>query len=257
MSNNDVVRLERDLDGRVARLTLARPPGNILDADMVAALRSHVASLAEVREVTAVILEGEGTNFSFGASVEEHLPDRVAGMLDGFHGLFRDLISSGLTLISVVRGNCLGGGLELAAYAHRVFAAPDARLGQPEINLGVFAPVASLVLPRRVGQSAADDLLLTGRRVDALEALRIGLVDEVDEDPSRAATRWVEENLLAKSSASLRFAARAARSVADAAFLDGLTRLERLYLGDLMTLHDPTEGLQAFLEKRRPEWRHE
>ncbi len=257
MSENDVVHLRRDHEGRVARLTLARPPGNILDAEMVAALRSHVATLAEAGGVTALILEGEGKNFSFGASVEEHLPEHVAGMLDGFHGLFRDLISSGLTLVSVVRGNCLGGGLELAAYAHRVFAAPDVRLGQPEINLGVFAPVASLVLPRRVGQAVADDLLLTGRLVEASEALRVGLVDVVDEDPSRAADRWVEENLLAKSSASLKFAVRAARSAADVAFLDGLSRLERLYLDDLMTLHDPTEGLRAFLEKRRPEWRHE
>ncbi len=257
MSENDAVRLERDHDGRVARLILARSPGNILDAEMVACLRRHVATLADDAPLAAVILESEGKHFSFGASVEEHLPDQVAGMLAGFHDLFRGWIASGLTLVSVVRGNCLGGGLELAAFAHRVFAAPDARLGQPEINLGVFAPVASLILPRRIGQAAADDLLLTGRLVDADEALRIGLVDVVEEDPSQAATRWVEENILGKSSASLRFAARAARSSADVVFLEGLDRLERLYLDELMALRDPTEGLRAFLEKRRPEWRHE
>jgi len=177
-------------------------------------------------------------------------------MLRAFHGIFRRLIKLGVPTASAVRGRCLGGGMELACFCNRVFAAPGALLGQPEIQLGVLAPIASLILPARVGQARADELLLGGRTVPAEEARELGLVDELGPDPRAAAEAWAGRELAPKSASSLRFAVRAARWQLNQTLLAGITALEALYLGELMSTHDANEGLASFLEKRRPEWKH-
>ena len=240
-------------DSDVLHIVLDAAPGNVLDAEMVRALRACVTQ-ARSRPTRAVVFEGAGKHFSFGASVQEHLPDQVKAMLRGFHGLFRDLIDLQRPLIAAVRGQCLGGGLELAAFCHRVFAHPESVLGQPEIRLAVLAPVASIVLPRRVGQAAADDLLLSGRTINGAQAQAYGLVDELADDPTEAAKRYAVEAFGRTSIPALGLAVGAARSEFHAAFLDAIDRLEVLYLDDLMALNDPEEGLRAFLEKRRPVW---
>lgn len=242
--------------GALLRLTLQHGKGNVLDMAAISALRQALRAAREQPAVRAVLLCAAGKHFSFGASVEEHLPGKVGAMLPAFHALFRDLFASGKPLLCAVRGQCLGGGLELAAACQRVFAAPDARLGQPEVKLGVIAPVASLLLPRRVGQAAADDLLLTGRTVSGEEALRLRLVDELALDPEAAALAWFREHLLPLSAAALGHAVRAARHELERALEAGLAELERQYLDDLMHTHDAGEGIAAFLEKRTPRWTH-
>lgn len=243
-------------NGTLVRLVLDRPKANIVDAAMMAGLRTELQHLRSAHVVRAILIEGSGPHFSFGASVEEHRADRVLGMLATFHGLFRDLAASRKVLLAVVRGNCLGGGLEVAAYCHRVFAAPDAKLGNPEIKLGVFAPVASLVLPERMGRGRADEMLLTGRVIAAEEARQAGLVDEIADDPGAAALAWYRTHLAPLSAAALGFAVEAARYRFDQAFFPALDVLERRYLDGLMRTHDATEGLDAFLAKRTPTWMH-
>jgi len=250
------VRVVTQAEGAIVQILLNQPKANILDAEMVRGLRRAIQGEAAGPEVRAVIIEGEGSHFSFGASVEEHLPAGVAEMLRGFHGLFKDLVALRRPLIAAVRGQCLGGGLELAAFCHRLIASPHASLGQPEILLGVFAPLASFVLPRRMGQAAADDVLLSGRALDASEALALGLVDEIAEDPGEAALAYARRHLLKKSAASLGVAVEAARYEFNRAFLSHIDYLETLYLERLMGLHDAQEGIRAFLEKRPPHWTH-
>jgi cyclohexa-1,5-dienecarbonyl-CoA hydratase len=249
------IRVTVDDDGALLRIVLARPKGNILDPAMVAAIRAAVAEHRLRPGLKSILFEGEGAHFSFGASVEAHLPGEIRGMLTGFHGLFRELAASGKVLIAAVRGQCLGGGLELAAFCHRVVASPEARLGNPEILLGVFAPLASAVLPHRIGQAAADDLLLTGRTIDAAEALSIRLVDEVATDPGEAALAW-HHRFDRVSSSSLSHAVRAARDHFHGACFAALERVERRYLEERMTTADAVEGITAFLEKRAPRWTH-
>jgi cyclohexa-1,5-dienecarbonyl-CoA hydratase len=250
------LRVDR-LDGGVLwHVVIGAPPGNVLGAALTAALTDVFREAAGARDVKAVVLEGQGHHFSYGSSVQEHLPDQVAGMLRGFHGLFRAIAESGLPVLAAVRGACLGGGLELASFAQRLFAAPDARLGQPEILLGVFAPVASLILAERVGRAHAEDLCLTGRTVGAEEALAMGLVDVVADDPSAAGLAWAREHFLPLSATSLRHAVRAIRLGLNARLGSELAQLERLYLDELMRCADPVEGLRAFLEKRPPAWRN-
>jgi cyclohexa-1,5-dienecarbonyl-CoA hydratase len=250
------VRVTLEEDGSLLRVLLARPRGNILDTAMVGAIRAALEEHRHTVGLRSILFAGEGPHFSFGASVEEHRPGAVEEMLPEFHRLFRDLAGSGRVLLAAVTGCCLGGGLELAAFCHRLWVAPDGKLGNPEIKLGVFAPIASVILPLRIGQARADDLLLTGRQVDAAEALALGLVDEVSEDPEAAARDWHRRHIMPLSGAALAHAVQAGRHDFHRALRGTLDEVERLYLDDLMATHDAKEGIAAFLEKRAPRWTH-
>ncbi len=249
------IRTERQEDDALWNVVLDAPKGNILDTVMTAELREVFRQASKEPKVKAIVLSAEGRHFSFGASVEEHCRDHVAGMLFGFHDLFRTIAGAGVPVVVAVRGACLGGGLELASFCQRVFAHPEASFGQPEIALGVFAPVASVILADRIGRGNADDLLLTGRTVKAQEAKDMGLVDEIVEEPEEQAREWVKKHLLPRSARSLRYAARAARCDFMRRFEKDIRDLEALYLGDLMNTFDANEGIASFLEKREPLWR--
>jgi cyclohexa-1,5-dienecarbonyl-CoA hydratase len=251
------VRLESLENGAIWRATLATPKANILDMEKCEILSAIFSDAADEKGLKAVVIEGEGPHFSFGASVQEHLPDQIEAMLGGFHRLFYRMLDARVITLAAVRGQCLGGAMELAIFCHRLFATPDAWLGQPEIVLGVYAPVASVMLADRVGRSRAEDLLLSGRSVKASDGLSIGLVDELAEDPGAAALDYAREYLLPKSASSLRFAVQAARGGFDERVREELATVERLFLEELTRTADAQEGLGAFLEKREPKWRNE
>ncbi len=246
------IRSESFLDGQGLRIVLDDPKGNVLDGIMMGSLLALLDELAgeRGRRLKLLCFTGAGDHFSFGASVPEHVGERAAPMLRAFHGIFERLIELAIPTAAAVRGRCLGGGLELASFCNRLVAHPDAKLGQPEIQLAVIAPVASLLLPHRIGQARTDDLLLTGRTIAAPEAKELGLVDAVAEDPLAAIEEWARRELVPKSASSLRFAVRAARWRMNEAVRSGIADLERLYLEGLMATHDAGEGLAAFLEKR-------
>jgi cyclohexa-1,5-dienecarbonyl-CoA hydratase len=252
------LRAWRERDGRLLRVRLSRPKANVLDAEMISALDEAFAAAARpaagAPALLAVLLDAEGPHFSFGASVEEHLPGKCAGMLRGFHALLVRMLELPVPVLVAVKGQCLGGGLELASAGGLVFASPEAKLGQPEIVLGVLAPAASCLLPERIGPAAAEDLLLSGRSIGAEEALRLGLVAAVAEDPEAAALAFFDAHLAKKSAASLGFALRAARAGLVERVRSKLAALEALYLSGLMSTRDANEGLTAFLEKRPARW---
>jgi cyclohexa-1,5-dienecarbonyl-CoA hydratase len=254
---SDLVRVTPVDAGAFWRVTFGAAKGNIIDRALMAALSRVFADARGAAGLKAICLEGAGGHFSFGASVQEHLPDQVAAMLAELRQLVLRMLDSRVVLLAAVSGQCLGGGLELASVCHRLVARPDAKFGQPEIALGVFAPIASIVLPARIGRARGEDLCLTGRIVGAAEAKDMGLVDEiVDGDPADAALAWARAHLAARSASSLRFAVQAAHADLAARIRTELPALEALYLDDLMTTHDANEGLRAFLEKRPPAWRH-
>jgi cyclohexa-1,5-dienecarbonyl-CoA hydratase len=240
--------------GAIWRVRLATPKANLVDMDKSTRLTELYERAARSPELHAIVIEGEGPHFSYGASVQEHLPGQFEAMIPAFHRLFHAMLDAAVPTIAAVRGQCLGGGLELAAFCHRVIASPDAKLGQPEIALGVFAPVASVFLSERVGRGRAEELCLTGRTVGAAEALRMGLVDAISDDPGEEALAWTREYLLPRSASSLRLAVRALRAGMARRFRDDLEAVERIYLDELMDTADAREGLVAFLEKRDPAW---
>jgi cyclohexa-1,5-dienecarbonyl-CoA hydratase len=246
--------LERD--GALLRVRLSRPKANLVDAAMIAALHDAFARHRSSVGLRAVLLDAEGPHFSFGASVEEHLPDRCGTMLASLHALLLAMLDFPAPIMVAVRGQCLGGGLEVALAAGPIFAAPDAQLGQPEMKLGVIAPAASCLLPYRINQPAAEDLLLSGRSVSGEEARSMGLVQTVAADPEAAALAYFDAHLATKSAAALACALAAARAPYLADVRRRLADVERLYLDRLMQTRDANEGLAAFLEKRPPRWEH-
>lgn len=238
-------------DGRLVRLRLAAPPRHLLTRAMVAALREAVAS--EATGALALALDAEGAHFGYGADVGEHAPGVVAEVLPEFHALVREWHALPMPTLAIVSGRCLGGSLELALCCDVIVASRDAQLAFPEVRLGAFAPAASALLPGRVGEGNARDLLLSGRTVDAAWALRAGLAQEVSDDPEAAALAWARDHALRLSPSSQRLAARAARA-ATLRRLEALDAMERLYLDELMRLPDAAEGVAAFLQKRAPRW---
>jgi cyclohexa-1,5-dienecarbonyl-CoA hydratase len=253
MSSPLKVWFERE--GRLLRLRLDRPKANILDAAMVGAIENALVQHGEIAELRGILIDSTGAHFSFGASIEEHLPGRCAAMLAGFHRLIMQIFASPVPVLTAIRGQCLGGGLELASAGHLLFADPDAKFGQPEIQIGVFAPAASCLLPERIGLAAAEDLLLSGRSIGAAEAFRIGLVTEFADDPESVALSYFDRHLAPKSAASLRFATRAARHGAIEPTSAKLAAIEAIYLAELMATQDAAEGLSAFIEKRPARWK--
>lgn len=237
----------------VSVLTFGGDKGNVLGSALMDALSPCLEAVAADPAVSALVITGAGADFSYGASVEEHRVGQVAAMLPRFHRLLIQLLRLEVPAIAAVQGRCLGGGLELALCCGRIVAAPDASLGQPEVKLGVFAPAASALLPPRVGQAAADDLLLTGRQVPGEEALWMRLVDDVAAKPLERALAYAS-GFGSLSRSAVRFATRAARSAHARRMEEEIHRLERLYLEELAGTPDAREGIDAFLARRPPRW---
>ena len=250
------LKIWSEAEGRLLRLRLNRPKANLVDAAMIAALDAALARNSGNGQLSAVILDAEGPHFSFGASVEEHLPGQCAAMLAGLHSLVLRMIESPVPLLVVVRGQCLGGGLEVALAGHLMFVAPDAALGQPEMKLGVFAPAASCLLPELIGPVRSLDLLVSGRSITGTEAAAMGIAHEAVADPEHAALAYFEEHLRPKSASSLRYAVKAARLDYVVRVKEKIRAVERLYLDELMTTHDAVAGLEAFIAKGSPQWQH-
>jgi cyclohexa-1,5-dienecarbonyl-CoA hydratase len=236
------------------RITLSDPPLNILDVAMLDELRDAIARVAPDRHALIIDAQGEKA-FSAGASVQDHLGDRVATMLGHFHDCFRMLAKLDVVTIALVRGVALGGGCELALACDFVLGSDRAKFGQPEINLGVFPPVAAYQMSRQIVPRKGLELLLTGDAIDAATAERLGLVNAVfpfAEFDARA-EEWMGK-LYRQSASSLRLAKRAFRLAQSGDFNERLGAVERLYLDDLMETNDANEGLNAFMEKRKPVW---
>lgn len=242
-------------EGALARVTLDRPPLNVLDIATLEALEEVLADLTGDRTIKVIALEGAGKVFCAGADVAAHAADRVERMLGAFHGAVRRLMALEVPTVALVHGAALGGGAELALACDIVLARSDLKLGQPEIRLGVFPPVAAALLPRLIGRQRALELVLSGRQLGAEEARALGLVSHV-----YPAERFHEEahvylqQLTALSGSALRLAKRAVTIGLDQCFDAALGRAEALYLNDLLTTPDAHEGIAAFLAKREPVW---
>jgi cyclohexa-1,5-dienecarbonyl-CoA hydratase len=245
-----------EAEGKLLRLRLSRPKANLIDNEMMSALDQALSEHLDNPSLVAILLDAEGPHFSFGASVEEHLPGPCETMLKAIHALIIRLAGAPVTVLVAARGQCLGGGMELALAGHLLFVSPEAQLGQPETRLGVFAPAASCLLPEIAGPMRALELLLSGRSIAGTKAVELGIAYEASEDPERAALAFFKEHLRPKSASSLRYAVRAARLDYVGRLKTKLDAVERIYLDELMKTSDAVEGLEAFIEKRPAQWRH-
>ncbi|MEO7795561.1 MAG: enoyl-CoA hydratase/isomerase family protein [Thermoanaerobaculia bacterium] len=246
-------------DGRVATLTFGRPPLNILDLDLLAALDAAIGELEADRELQILLVRGAGEKaFSAGVSVQDHTPDKIDRMLLSFHGALARLRDLEAMTVALVDGHCLGGGMELAMVCDLVLATERSRFGQPEITLGCYPPVAAALYPQRIGSGRTLELLLTGRTFDCTEAERLGFVHQRLADRAALDARAGElaEAIQRQSAAVTRLTKRAVRAGETRAYTPAVAEAERLYLRELTATSDMAEGIQAFVEKRPPEWQH-
>lgn len=242
----------------VARLVLSKPPLNVLDIAMMREINTALEGLGDDASVKVLVFEAaEGSKaFSAGVDVSEHTADKVGEMIEVFHRIFRQLDALEVPTVAVVERAALGGGCELVLFCDMIIASEKASFGQPEIQVGVFPPIAVVALPGIIGPKKAMEMVLIGDRIRAIEAERLGLVNKVvpPEELKAAADEFVGK--LAKlSGAVLRLTKRAVRIGSAGPFAEGLAAVEKLYLGPLMSTEDANEGLAAFMDKRAPVWK--
>jgi len=249
-------RLMVSLKAPVAGIVLANPPVNVIDLPMMEELLVALEELEARSEVAAVVISGSDRGFSAGVDIAAHTPDKVRDMLVKFHSVVRALVATRKVTIAAVRGDCFGGGAELAAVCDLVFTSDTSNWGFPEITLGCFPPVAAVALSAVVGQKRAADLILTGRRISGEEAMRIGLANEaVADDELSELVDETAERLSKLSPASLAMTKKALYTWDAMHFDKGLMRAEKIYLEELMPLEDAREGIRAFMGKREPVWK--
>jgi cyclohexa-1,5-dienecarbonyl-CoA hydratase len=243
---------------RVVRIKIDRPPLNVMDIPLLRELDSALAACAQEPASGVLILEGAGERaFSAGVDIRDHTRESVPEMLDVVHGAMRKLLTMPQVTIALVRGACFGGGCELASSCDFILAAEDSSFATPEILVGCYPPVALARFSTLIGYHRAAEMILTGRRFSAQEAVAIGLVNRVlPGDQLETGLESLLTDLLGKSDAVLRITVRGLRELSLLGFSEALRRSEELYREELLRTADVEEGIRAFLEKRKPRWLH-
>jgi cyclohexa-1,5-dienecarbonyl-CoA hydratase len=248
--------IQTELKQGVATLTLNRAPLNVLNIEMMGEITHFLEGLMKEKSLKLLVIQAAGKAFSAGVDVGEHLGDLVRKMIETFHNIFRLMDALKVPSIAVVNGSALGGGCELALYCDMVIASEKSKFGQPEIQVGVFPPIAALIFPRVIGRKKAMELVLSGDTIPAQEALALGLINRVVPEASLAeeANGWIEK-FKKLSGIVLKLAREATLEGLNDDMNKGLKAIEKIYLDQLMKTNDATEGLKAFLEKRKPIWK--
>lgn len=249
-------RLDLTFEGFLARIVFTHPPLNIFDFQMMDELLAAIKVVEERQEISALVFSGSERAFSAGVDVAAHTPDKIRLMLEKFHGLILAVTRLRKITIAAVEGVCLGGGAELAMVCDMCFTTKDAKWGFPEITLGCYPPVACTGLAALVGEKRAAELIFTGRSISGEEAAAWGLANQAcSRDELPKAVQASLDYLLRLSPVALAHAKKAFYAW-DSVHLDkGLARAEKIYVEELMQTEDVVEGIQAWLEKRKPQWK--
>lgn len=241
-----------------AFLTINRPPMNILNIATMEEVNDVLTSLSGNKDIKVLVISSTGEKaFSAGVDVTDHTEDKVERMLQVFHDIFRNMSTLDQVTIAALKGLTLGGGCEIAIFCDLAIAADNLKIGQPEIKLSVIAPIALLILPRLIGLKKTSELLLTGKIIEAVEAEQIGLINKAvplasfDTELESFIQPFTELSLV-----GLKFSKKGINLGLETSFLEGLEKIEKIYIDELMVSEDAHEGLKAFVEKRKPLWKN-
>lgn len=247
--------IQTSIEDGLGRVVLSNPPVNILTRAIMASLREALTNLAAEPSLRVLLISAEGKHFSAGADVGEHMPPTYEDLIPEFLETVSAIDTFPLPVVAAVQGKCLGGGFELAMAADIIVAGESASFGQPEIMLGVLPPAACALLPDMCPPGVAAELVFTGDALSAAEARAIGLVRRVVADAElESAALELAARMTRHSAAALRIAKRMLGGGRDEARSEALSRAGDMYVEELMQTKDALEGLQAFLDKRKPSW---
>jgi crotonobetainyl-CoA hydratase len=256
---SDVAKTIRD--GAVLQVTLDRPKANAIDYATSRAMGEVFQSFRDDPDLRVAIITGAGEKF-FSAGWD--LKAAAAGdPVDGWYGVggfggIQELRDLNKPIIAAVNGMAVGGGFELALSADLILAAEHVRFALPEIRAGTIADAATAKLPKRIPHHVAMDLLLTGRWMDAAEAHRWGLVNEVLPQAKLLERAWELARLLASGPplvfAAIKEVARAAEAESFQSIMNKIARRQFPTVDTLYGSEDQKEGARAFAEKRDPKW---
>jgi cyclohexa-1,5-dienecarbonyl-CoA hydratase len=245
-------------DEHTATITFNKAPLNVLNLEMMGEINSVLEELKDDTKLKVVIIKAEGKAFSAGVDVADHTRDKVQDMIGTFHKIFENMRNIKAPIVALVNGAALGGGCELAVFCDIVLASDRSKFGQPEIKVGVFPPIAAVMFPRFMNLKKALELNLTGDTIDAAEAMRLGLVNSVyPADSFEEKAQEVINRLTSNSSVVLQLTKEAILEGYGKDYNTAVSKAENIYLNKLMKTHDANEGLSAFMEKRKPEWKNE
>ena len=259
LMQNSYTTIQLSVVNRVARIVLAQPPLNVLTMAMMKEISDALGQIGHMQEVCVIVFSAapDSQAFSTGVSIEAYRPEFAFQMLEAFHDIFHELNRLSKPVVALVSGAALGGGCELAAFADIVIASQSARFGQPEIRLGVFPPLACVILPRIIGEKKAKEMILTGEVIGSDAARFYGLVNHIVADAElESKAEEIFARLRQYSSLSLSMTRRVINATEKVNLDEALKQAASIYLNELMSCHDPVEGIEAFLAKRPPQWKN-
>jgi cyclohexa-1,5-dienecarbonyl-CoA hydratase len=238
-------------------ITINRPPNNVMNISAMNEISDAIEQVSHRDDVITTVFSGSGEKaFSTGVDIKEHTPALAGEMIKSFHRIFRKLLLCEQVTIAVVKGYCLGGGFELAGFCDMVIATNDAVFGQPEINVACFPPIALAFYPYIVGPKRALEIALMGKNITAEQAKSLGMVNEIStrEELNKTLERYLV-GLSEKSSSAIKLTKKAYIATKKAEIAKAIDVVEDVYVNELVKTHDCAEGINAFLEKRKPVWR--
>jgi cyclohexa-1,5-dienecarbonyl-CoA hydratase len=242
----------------VAKIAINRPPLNILNAETIREIISALKTVQSDKNISVVIITGVGDRaFSVGVDIKDHFPDKIDATLELFHKMFHLLANINKPTIAIVNGSAFGGGCELALASDIIIASEKSQFGQQEVSVGAIPTVATVLLPKLIGRKKAFELIFTGDIINAHEAKELGLVNKVvPADKLTETTDELVKKLKEKSPIVLKLVRKAVYQGLDREFKKALDGVTDIYLNELMKTEDAVEGLKAFLEKRKPQWKN-
>lgn len=240
----------------IAKITFSKSPLNIFNAADLVFLEKILRELQNTKNLKLIVFDSDQKVFSAGIDVAEHLPEKVPAMIKAFNGLFLALAESEIPTLALVKSGCMGGGSEFALFCDFVLASQNAYFAQPEIKLGCFPPLSVAHLPYLTGNKKALELVLTGEKIFAEDALKAGFINHVfsEEEFDQKAEQFIT-SITSNSYTVIRTTLRAYKKINYADLKEKILLAEKVFLEELITLDDYSEGISSFFEKRPPVWK--